>query len=248
MISRTCCRATSRTARASSRSRRCSSARPTATSTSRTSAPRCRCTKPGCSNPAWASLPRSAPWRGRAQPRSWPRRFGGARDARGTSRRWTTSPTSTSHSRTCAASCRFPRAGPDRSGRRPLPISIAQQPLVDLAVVLTRELFDELYAARGLIVREPVAAEGDELVGEVAARLLARAQLDHREHLLTPFRVRDPDDGDVGDRGMLEQRGVHLGRVDVHTARDDEVGGAVGEEQETVVVEIAQVAEREVTV
>ena len=45
--------------------------------------------------------------------------------------------------------------------------------------------------------------------------------------------------------GMGEEHGVDLGRVDVHAAGDDEVGGAVGEEEEAVVVDAADVAEGE---
>src|SRR6266516_3846815 len=107
-------------------------------------------------------------------------------------------------------------------------VSLSLQPLVDLAVVLTRQLVDELNAARALVVRQPVTTEADELVGKVAARLDARAQLDHCEHLFAPLRVRDADDGGVGQGGMVEQHRVDLGRVDVHAARDDEVGAAVG--------------------
>ena len=46
--------------------------------------------------------------------------------------------------------------------------------------------------------------------------------------------------------GWLEQHGVDLGRVDVDAAGDDEVGGAVGEEQAALVVDVAHVAEGEV--
>ena len=45
---------------------------------------------------------------------------------------------------------------------------------------------------------------------------------------------------------MLQQDGVDFGRVDVHPAGDDEVGGAVGQEQEALVVHVAHVAQGEV--
>ena len=45
---------------------------------------------------------------------------------------------------------------------------------------------------------------------------------------------------------MLEQHRVDLGGIDVHAAGDDEVGGAVGEEEEAVLVDAADVAEGEV--
>ena len=65
-------------------------------------------------------------------------------------------------------------------------------------------------------------------------------------HRLAPLVVGHADGGGVADRGVLEQHRVDLGRVDVHAAGDDEVGGAVGEEQVAVVVEVADVAEGEV--
>ena len=71
-------------------------------------------------------------------------------------------------------------------------------------------------------------------------------RLDHREHGLAPLLVGDADHGHVGDGRVLEQHGVDLGRVDVHAAGDDQVGRAVGEEQEPVLVDAADVAEREV--
>ena len=46
--------------------------------------------------------------------------------------------------------------------------------------------------------------------------------------------------------GMAEQHGLDLGRIDVDAAADDQVGAAVGEEQVAVVVDVADVAEREV--
>src|SRR5690349_13093680 len=45
---------------------------------------------------------------------------------------------------------------------------------------------------------------------------------------------------------MLDQDVVDLSWVDVHARRDDEVGAAIGEEEESVLVDEAHVAEREV--
>ena len=42
------------------------------------------------------------------------------------------------------------------------------------------------------------------------------------------------------------QHRLDLGRIDVHAAADDEVRAAVGEEEVAVVVDVADVAEREV--
>ena len=74
----------------------------------------------------------------------------------------------------------------------------------------------------------------------------ARLQLDHRHYSLAPFLVGHPDRGHVSDRWVLEEHGVDLGRVDVHAARNDQIGTAVGQEQVAVMVHVAHVAEGEV--
>ena len=83
--------------------------------------------------------------------------------------------------------------------------------------------------------------------GRPPARRRARAvgQLHRRLHLLAPLLVGDPEHGDVGHRRVLDERLLDLGRVDVHAARDDHVGGPVGEEHEAVLVDVADVAHRE---
>ena len=60
-------------------------------------------------------------------------------------------------------------------------------------------------------------------------------------HRLAPALVRDRDDGRLGDRRMAVQRLLHLGAVDVLAARHDHVLRAVDEEQEALLVEVAQV-------
>ena len=77
-------------------------------------------------------------------------------------------------------------------------------------------------------------------------RLDARLRLDDGHHDLAPLVVGHADHADVADRGMAEQHRLDLGRIDVHAAGDDEVGAAVGEEEVAVVVDVADVAEREV--
>ena len=119
--------------------------------------------------------------------------------------------------------------------------------LVDLAVVLARQGVDELDLARALEVGKAVAAVREQLVGRARVRRLdAGSQLDDGEHRFAPLLVGHADDRRVADRGVLEQDRVDLGRIDVHAAGDDQVGAAVGEEQVAVVVEVADVAEREV--
>ena len=71
-------------------------------------------------------------------------------------------------------------------------------------------------------------------------------ELDRGDDDLAPFVVGDAHDADVADRGMAEQHRFDLGRVDVDAAADDQVRAAVGEEEVAVVVDVADVAEREV--
>ena len=47
---------------------------------------------------------------------------------------------------------------------------------------------------------------------------------DEGDDRLAPFRRGDADHGDLGDRWMAAQDGLHLGRVDVVAPRDDELG------------------------
>ena len=77
-------------------------------------------------------------------------------------------------------------------------------------------------------------------------RLDARLRLDDGHHDLAPFVVGHADHADVADRRMAEQHRLDLGRIDVDAAADDEVRAAVGEEEVAVVVDVADVAEREV--
>ena len=71
-------------------------------------------------------------------------------------------------------------------------------------------------------------------------------RLHHGLHRFAPLLVGHADGGDVTHRGVLQEHGVDLGRVDVHAARDDEVGGAVGEVEVSLVVHVAHVAQCEV--
>ena len=68
------------------------------------------------------------------------------------------------------------------------------------------------------------------------------AQQHDGRDLLAQHLVRDAEHGAVGDGGVLEQRGLDLGAVDVLAAADDHVLGAVGDEDEAFVVEQRDVA------
>ena len=106
---------------------------------------------------------------------------------------------------------------------------------------------DELDAAGTLVVRDAVAAPLDELVGQLRRRRRRPAcELDRGDDDLAPLVVGHADDTGVADRRVPEQHRLDLGRIDVHAAADDEVGAAVGEEEVAVLVDVADVAEREV--
>src|SRR5512135_244465 len=68
--------------------------------------------------------------------------------------------------------------------------------LAHLSLRLTRQAFDELDPAGTLVVRQIAAREGDDLLG---ADSLTGSQLDNCQHQLAHIRVRNADDGDVGD-------------------------------------------------
>src|SRR5262245_38000678 len=93
---------------------------------------------------------------------------------------------------------------------------------------------------------ETTAAERDELVRESVGWLDALLHLDDGHDCLTPVLVRYADRRGIADRGMFEEHCVDLSRVDVHTAGNDEVRAAVGEEEVAVVVHVADVAECEI--
>ena len=75
---------------------------------------------------------------------------------------------------------------------------------------------------------------------------MARLELDDGFHLLAPLRVGHADDGDVVHGRMRQQHGIGLGRIDVHSTRDDEVGAPIGEEQIAVGIHVTHVADRKV--
>src|SRR5271166_337936 len=145
---------------------------------------------------------------------------------------------------------RMPESGPLTSGPgapgsrgAPAHAGLAQLALEDLARRLPRQLVDELDGPRALVVGETVGEPGAQgvLVGDDPG-----PQGHDGVHPLTHALVGQPDDGGVEDVGVLDQRRLHLGRVDVHPAAQDEVGAAVRDEEVAVLVEPADVAGREV--
>src|SRR5208283_3356656 len=106
-----------------------------------------------------------------------------------------------------------------------LPGALAQGELLDLA---GRRLGDlgENDRARALVMREALAAPGDEFL---RSRRVARLHFDEGAGRLAPFLVRTRDHGGELDARMLEQGVLHIDRGDVLAARDDDVLRAVAE-------------------
>ncbi len=65
---------------------------------------------------------------------------------------------------------------------------------------------------------------------------------DERERLLAEVRFGDADHRRVFDIGMGDECLLDLGGIDVHAARDDHVLDAVGDEEEPVFVDVADIA------
>src|SRR5512145_2264425 len=98
--------------------------------------------------------------------------------------------------------------------RLALPLLLAEAELLDLARRRLRELA-ELDRLRALEVREPFAAELDELLlGDPGAR----AEADERRRHLAPLGLRHGDDRRLEHRRVLHDRGVDLDRRDVLAA------------------------------
>src|SRR5215475_3522539 len=71
----------------------------------------------------------------------------------------------------------------------PLPVSVANRLLAQLAIRVASERLDEIDGARALVVRELLAAELDERALEIGSRrhLWRHPRFDDRAHLLAPF-------------------------------------------------------------
>ena len=88
-----------------------------------------------------------------------------------------------------------------------------------------------------------LAAEGHQFVGDVRARPKLGHQLNHGLDLLAQILVRRSEHGGVGDLGMGDQEVLAFLRIDVDAAGDDHERGAVGEVDEALLVDMADVAD-----
>src|SRR5271170_1934868 len=100
------------------------------------------------------------------------------------------------------------------------PVLLPQLSLEDLPSILPRQLRHEVDAAGALEVGQVVPTEGHELRRQFVRSLDPFGQLHHGLHGLAPVVVGYPDGGHVVHRRMLQEHSVHLGRVDVHAARN----------------------------
>ena len=110
----------------------------------------------------------------------------------------------------------------------------------------SRQLGDEVDLPRALEVREVGAAVRDQLGASSSVGSTPSTSCTTERTSSPQSSCGMPIVAASRDGGVREQHRVDLPRVDVHAAGDDQVRGAVGEEEEAVVVEVAHVAEGEV--
>src|ERR1017187_3647533 len=118
------------------------------------------------------------------------------------------------------------------------PSAPTQLSLEDLADGVLRQLIAELDHARVLVGGHLLFAVGDEVR---RAERGVRPQRDDSHHLFAEPVIGDSDDGGFGDRGMGVQRVLDLGWINVVTATYDEFLLAGDDEQETVLVDVAEI-------
>jgi len=86
----------------------------------------------------------------------------------------------------------------------------------------------------------------EQVGGERSRWLDACTRLDDRDRHLAPVVVGYAEHRRVTHRGMRQQRGLHLGGIDVHAARNDHVDLAVAQVEIALIVELTHVADGEV--
>src|SRR6266566_312227 len=118
---------------------------------------------------------------------------------------------------------------------------LAQRGLQHLAGIVLRQLGEENIRLGPLETRDVLQAQGVELPRE-QSNSGGIAGDDAGDDLLAPVRVPAAHDRDLRDRGVLLQYFLDLARVDIGSAADDQILGAVLEREEAVAVDAADVA------
>ena len=94
-------------------------------------------------------------------------------------------------------------------------------------------VFGTLYAGQpGLRVSDHVA---------LGQRRRTLGELNHRVHAAAPLAVGEPDDDDIGDAVVFDERAFHFGGKDIGPAGDDHVAAAIGDVEIAVVIEMTDV-------
>src|SRR5690606_4861156 len=126
-----------------------------------------------------------------------------------------------------------------------LPVRVAELALEELAVRLARQLLDVVDRLGPLHLREPALQRREDLGGQPVAGRDALGGLHDGLDLLAPLVVGDAEHGHVRDLRVQDDLVLDLGGVDVRPTGDDHVRLAVGQEQEAVLGEVADVADGE---
>src|SRR5215213_4118437 len=116
-----------------------------------------------------------------------------------------------------------------------------QPSAVDLHRFAARDRVDDLDRLRNLVGKEPTFGVLLHLVERRRVGGIRRS--DDRMHASAPLRVFESHDDDVGDLGVVAQRGFDLGGKHVGAAGDDEVDAPVDQVQVVVRVEVAHVVD-----
>src|SRR5581483_3444540 len=110
----------------------------------------------------------------------------------------------------------------------------------DLGGLAAGDGVDELDGLGHLVGGQLRLGVGDDVVGRRRVGLVGR--LDDGVHAPAPLVVDQADDDDVGDGGVVDEGALDLGRVHVGAAGDDHVDAPVGDVEEALLVEVAEVA------
>ena len=107
---------------------------------------------------------------------------------------------------------------------------------------MARQFGHEVNALGAFDMAQPRPDKGDKFGFEFGPGLGHVAWLYHRLHRFAHFGIGNAEHRDVSDFGMQRQGVFGFLRVDVDAARNDHEGGAIGEEQIAVVIDMADIA------